>query len=119
MEILGFPLCDPFSLIDIEKEKFIVANDLHGHHGKQVEVVGYCITQKPVRTIKGQMMQFGTFLDHEGNWMDTVHFPDVTNRTPLTGKGYYHMKGKVVEDFGVYSVEVNWMRKIGMVRVGG
>ena len=119
MEILGFPLCDPFSLIDIEKEKFIVANDLHGHHGKQVEVVGYYITQKPVRTIKGQMMQFGTFLDHEGNWMDTVHFPDVTNRTPLTGKGYYHMKGKVVEDFGVYSVEVNWMRKIGMVRVGG
>ena len=119
MEILGFPLCDPFSLIDIEKEKFIVANDLHGHHGKQVEVVGYYITQKPVRTIKGQMMQFGTFLDHEGNWMDTVHFPDVTNRTPLTGKGYYHMKGKVVEDFGVYSVEVNWMRKIGMVRVDG
>ena len=67
-----------------------------------------------MHTSKGEMMQFGTFLDPNGDWLDTVHFPDVTKRTPLSGKGFYQMKGKVVEDFGVYSVEVQWMKKIGM-----
>jgi DNA polymerase-3 subunit alpha len=42
-----------------------------------------------------------------------VHFPDVANRSPLIGKGFYHMKGKVVEDFGVFVVEVAWMKKLG------
>ncbi|MGZ5287484.1 MAG: DNA polymerase III subunit alpha, partial [Flavisolibacter sp.] len=109
IEILGFPLCDPFTLVDIDTKNFIPATDLHLHPGKQVEIIGYYVTQKPVRTVKGDMMQFGTFLDHKGDWMDTVHFPDVTNRTPLSGKGFYQMKGKVVEDFGVFSVEVQWM----------
>ncbi len=119
IEILGFPLCDPFTLVDIDTKNFIPAAELHLHHGKNVEIIGYYVTQKPVRTVKGDIMQFGTFVDHKGDWMDTVHFPDVTNRTPLSGKGFYQMKGKVVEDFGVYSVEVQWMRKVGMRREGG
>ncbi len=114
IEILGFPLCDPFSLVDVDTSHFVPATELHLHHGKSVEIIGYYVTQKPVRTVKGEMMQFGTFLDHKGDWMDTVHFPDVTKRSPLSGKGFYQMKGKVVEDFGVYSVEVQWMRKVGM-----
>jgi DNA polymerase-3 subunit alpha len=31
----------------------------------------------------------------------------------LEGKGFYHMKGKVVEEFDVYTIEVQWMKKIG------
>jgi DNA-directed DNA polymerase III PolC len=117
IEILGFPLCDPFSIVDIERSDHTTARELAGLLGKQVELLGYFITQKPVRTIKGEVMQFGTFLDRNGDWMDTVHFAEVTRRTPLTGRGFYEMKGKVVEDFGVFSVEVHQVRKAGWKRV--
>jgi DNA polymerase-3 subunit alpha len=32
----------------------------------------------------------------------------------LTGRGFYHIKGKVVEEFGVYSIEARWMQKVGL-----
>jgi hypothetical protein len=57
---------------------------------------------------------FGTFLNSAGDWIDTVHFPDRADKYPLTGKGFYHMKGKVVEEFGVFSIEVMKMSKIGI-----
>ena len=112
--ILGFPLCDPFLLVDADPAAFVPAKQLAAYLGKEVQVLGYYVTQKPVRTIKGETMQFGTFIDPLGDWMDTVHFPDVTNRSPLAGKGFYQMKGKVVEDFGVFSIEVKWLRKVGL-----
>ena len=117
MEILGFPLCDPFEIVDCDFKNFTPSSSLKDALGKQVEVIGYYVTEKPVRTIKGQMMQFGTFLDQHGDWLDTVHFPDVTRQSPLIGKGFYHMKGKVVEDFGVYVVEVAWMKKLGIKKL--
>jgi DNA-directed DNA polymerase III PolC len=119
IELLGFPLCDPFDLADVDLSRFLPATEMKDHHGKIVEMIGYYVTEKPVRTIKGQLMQFGTFLDQQGSWLDTVHFPDVTNMSPLSGRGFYHMKGKVVEDFGVYSLEVGWMKKIGIRSVQG
>jgi DNA polymerase-3 subunit alpha len=57
-------------------------------------------------------MHFGTFYDHQGEVFDTVHFPDVARKFPFRGRGFYFLKGKVVEDFGVYAIEVNWMDKI-------
>jgi DNA-directed DNA polymerase III PolC len=114
IELLGFPLCDPFDLVDVDISHFLPAAEMGKNHGKIVEMIGYYVTEKPVRTIKGQLMQFGTFLDQHGQWLDTVHFPDVTNISPLSGRGFYHMKGKIVDDFGVYSLEVGWMRKIGI-----
>jgi DNA polymerase-3 subunit alpha len=114
MGLLGFPLCDPFSLIEFDKSRYVPAKNLANHVDKEVEVMAYYITQKPVRTIKGELMYFGTFIDPAGDWLDSVHFPQVADRHPLTGKGYYHLRGKVVDDFGVYSVEVTAMKKIGM-----
>ena len=61
-----------------------------------------------------QTMHFHTFLDGEGDWLDTIFFPDTSRYYPVTGKGCYAMKGKVVEEFGVYSVEVKECRKIGL-----
>ena len=54
-----------------------------------------------------------TFLDARLDWVDTVHFPDSLSRYPLKGKGFYRLQGKVVDDFGVCSVEVSSMTKIG------
>jgi DNA polymerase-3 subunit alpha len=51
-------------------------------------------------------MWFGTFLDVEGNFFDTVHFPNSTPTYPFRGAGCYLMEGKVVQEFGFASIEV-------------
>ena len=68
---------------------------------------------KSSRTKYGETMNFGTFLDPAGNWLDTVHWPESIQTFPFRGGGFYRMTGKVVEDFGVYAVEVTWMKKLG------
>jgi hypothetical protein len=60
-------------------------------------------------------MAFATFNDREGNVFDTVHFPDIIKKYPLRGRGFYEIKGKVTEDFGVYAIEVAWMDKVPML----
>jgi hypothetical protein len=57
-------------------------------------------------------MYFGNFLDEYGHIFDTVHFPQSIERYPFTGKGCYLVKGTVVQDFGVPSVEVSHMERI-------
>ena len=114
MELLGFPLCNPWDMLDIDTSAFSAGRDLPGFVDGKVHVIGYFVTTKPVRTVKGETMYFGTFLDKHGEWLDTIHFPDIARRYPVQGKGYYEMKGKVVEDFGVFSVEVDYCRKVGI-----
>ncbi len=77
-------------------------------------VPGYLITTKPVHTIKNETMYLHTFIDAAGDWLDTVFFPQVANYSNVNGKGFYSMKGKVVEEFGVYSVEVTYCKRIGI-----
>ncbi len=114
LELLGFPLCNPWDMLDIDTSAFSAGRDLPAFLDKRVHVMGYFVTTKPVRTVKGETMYFGTFLDKHGEWLDTVHFPDIARRYPVQGKGFYEMKGKVVEDFGVFSVEVDYCRKVGI-----
>ena len=68
--------------------------------------MGYLIATKDTSTSNGKRMHFGTFLDQEGQFIDTVHFPPVASRFALAGRGIYKIKGKVVEEFGFYSMEV-------------
>jgi DNA-directed DNA polymerase III PolC len=114
IELLGFPLCNVFELAKEDPRDFLPARDLFLYHGKQVSVMGYLITSKPVNTITNEIMHFHTFLDAEGEWLDCIFFPNTSRYHPVTGKGFYAMKGKVVEEFGVYSVEVTECRKIGL-----
>jgi DNA polymerase-3 subunit alpha len=58
-------------------------------------------------------MFFGTFADRHLDWIDTVHFPGPARNFPLYTNGFYRITGKVVEDFGVYSVEVHTMYRVG------
>ena len=44
-------------------------------------------------------MKFGTFIDAQGNFFDTVHFPPSLTRYPLYGAGIYLIRGRVVLDF--------------------
>ncbi|WP_040670679.1 DNA polymerase III subunit alpha [Nitritalea halalkaliphila] len=106
LEILEFPLDSPFLLVESLPVGTCMARDLPKQNGKWVTLVGYLVTVKPTRTVKGERMHFGTFLDQEGNWVDTVHFPDKKNPYPFRGKGVYYLKGRVSEEFGFYTVEV-------------
>lgn len=114
IELLGFPLCDPFKLVT-PVESTHVAGDLPGCIGKSVCILGYMVTIKYTSTAKGDPMYFGTFYDKRGEVFDTVHFPDVARRFPFRGRGFYRMEGTVVEDFGVSMIEVRVMEKIPMV----
>ena len=114
MELLGFPLMDIWALVDAHLPDFMGARNLPSHLHQEITLIGYLVTTKQARTIKGESMQFGTFLDKDGDWLDTVHFPDSADRYPFQGRGYYVMTGKVMEEFGVYSVEVSYMRKQGL-----
>jgi hypothetical protein len=53
-------------------------------------------------------------VDAKGNSLNAVCFPQTANRYPVAGKGFYGMKGKVVEEFGVFTVEVKYCKKVGI-----
>ena len=90
----------------------VYAQDLLAHMGNVVYLMGYYISIKRVTTITGQIMYFGNFLDQRGHIFDTVHFPQSIERYPFTGRGCYLVKGTVVEDFNVPSVEVSHMERV-------
>jgi hypothetical protein len=114
IELLGFPVGNAFHLVDADLSDFIPSRRFYEFTGKLISVIGYFITAKPVQTVKGEQMYFGTFLDHEGDWVDSVHFPNVADKYTLQGNGFYRIRGKVVEEFGVYSLEVEYMKKLGL-----
>jgi DNA polymerase-3 subunit alpha len=61
--------------------------------------------------VKGQRMFFGTFLDQDGNWVDTVHFPPVAAKFPFRGQGCYLLEGRVTQEFDFPTLEVSRMEK--------
>jgi DNA polymerase-3 subunit alpha len=116
IELLGFPLCNPFDLLISTDYGDTVTLELPEKKGKSVRIVGYLITTKDAYTMKTkEHMCFGTFFDVKGEVFDTVHFPDSARRFPFRGRGFYEIKGKVIEDFGVYAIDTQSMEKLPMV----
>ncbi len=109
IELLGFPLCSPFSLVKKEREHFVMASEMKNHLNKVVVMLGYFVFVKTTKTSNGDIMYFGTFVDPKGDFIDTVHFPQVAINYPFRGLGVYALKGKITEDFDFYSIEVNTM----------
>ena len=88
---------------------------MRANAGKRVTMVGYYVVRKNVTTKNRRLMTFGTWLDEEGNYFDTVHFPPSLSRYPFRGKGLYVLTGKVVLDFDFPSIEVDKMEKLPYV----
>lgn len=105
-ELLGFTLCSPFDLLVEKPESNLLASDFHNLIGQTIEITAYLVTTKPTRTKHNQRMMFGTFLDQQGSFFDTTHFPQVYANFPLRGKGCYKITGKVAEEFGFCSIDV-------------
>jgi DNA polymerase-3 subunit alpha len=113
MELLGFPLCNPFELLKNEIPKIHVkAIEIKDHLGRIIETYAYLVAIKQSKTQRGEIMNFGTFLDIDGDTLDTVHFPESTRKYPFRGKGIYYLKGFVSEEFGYYTLEVGTMEKL-------
>lgn len=112
IELLGFPLCNPFTLLKADRSTTTRATELLQKVGAQVSMIGYLIATKDTSTKGGERMHFGTFYDDAGRVFDTVHFPQVAKKYPFRGKGFYRISGKVVVDFGYPMVEVIEMEKL-------
>ncbi len=116
MELLGFPLCNPFELLKDEiPKKHLKASEIKNCLGTIVETYAYLVSIKQSKTAQGQTMSFGTFLDIEGETLDTVHFPESLRKFPFVGKGIYYLKGFVSEEFGFYTLEVGQMKKLRFI----
>ncbi len=113
IEMLGFPVSvTNFDMLRTEFRGEIIAADLDNHIGKKVRMLGLLVTIKYVRTVKKEMMHFGTFLDVKGEFFDTTHFPDSLKYYPFRGYGLYLILGKVVTEFGYASLEVEKLAKL-------
>lgn len=84
------------------------------HAGQHIQILGSLVCIKYVSTIRKEIMHFGTFFDRNGQFFDTVHFPPVVKKYPFRGYGIYRLTGKVVEEFGFASLEVEHMEKLPM-----
>jgi DNA polymerase-3 subunit alpha len=119
IDLLGFPLMSPFELLKSHDRGDVKSSDLIKHAGKCIRIAGYYVTRKVVPTKNGSLMNFGTWLDIDGNWFDSTHFNKSLEKYPFRGKAVYMIEGKVVLDFGFPSIEVTRMEKMEWVLLRG
>lgn len=113
IELFGFPVnTDPFDLATQIPNHPFTACLFPMHINKKVTMIGYMVHIKRVRAKNGQNMYFGTFIDTEGEWIDTIVFPPVAARYPFTGPGSYVLHGIVTEEFDYHSLEIIAQKRI-------
>lgn len=71
-----------------------------------VRMLGDFVTDK-TGSKHGDYMKFGTFLDVNGDFFDTVHFSKSLKTYPLRGNGIYLIEGKIALEFGCPAIEVH------------
>ncbi len=115
IEILGFPVsCSPFDLLQTKFRGNVMAKDLLQYHKKEVKMLAYLISRKHVPTKKGTMY-FGTWIDAEGEYFDTAHFPDNLKKYPFQGGGCYLLLGTVEVDFHFPTITITKMAKMPFI----
>ena len=116
IELLGFAVTK--SMFEMLKTRFrgeVMARQMNDRTGQKVRMLGNLVTIKYVRTVKKDYMNFGTFVDVHGEFFDTVHFSASLKKYPFRGYGIYLLYGKIVEEFGYASLEVEKMAKMPVV----
>ncbi|MEL6811891.1 MAG: DNA polymerase III subunit alpha, partial [Bacteroidota bacterium] len=115
IELLGYPLCNPFELLTEPPTGNLRARHLQHFIEKYIAIDGYLVTTKNTTTANGKRMHFGTFLDQDGDFIDTVHFPPVASKYRFRGKGVYRITGKVMEEFDCVTIEVSKMERLPII----
>lgn len=115
IEILGFPVSyTPFDLLETKYRGSVFVKDLLKNHKKQVKMLAYLISRKHVPTKKGTMY-FGTWIDVNGDYFDTAHFPDSLKNYDFMGGGCYLLLGTVEVDYHFPTITVIKMAKMPMI----
>ena len=113
IELFGFPVT--LTWFDMLKTRFrgeVLAREMLQHVGRQHRMLGHLVSLKYVKTSKGELMHFANFLDANGDVFDATVFPNVLKTYPFQGNGTYLMLGKIVEEFGHPSIEVQKLAKM-------
>ena len=122
IEILGFPVS--FSIFDLLKTKYrghVLVKDLLKYHKKQVKMLAYLISRKhvPIKNKnhpgKRDDMYFGTWIDAEGEYFDTAHFPDSLRKFPFKEGGIYLLLGTVEIDYHFPTITITKMAKMPLI----
>ncbi|HTN38079.1 MAG TPA: DNA polymerase III subunit alpha [Arachidicoccus sp.] len=117
MDLLHFTLDNVFGMVSDDPANYTAAKNINRYLGQEISCLGYLVCIKDTATKKDRRrMHFGTFLDANGDWMDTVHFPGSAAAFPFRGRGFYKFSGVVMEDFGVFTIAVNQMDKVGILK---
>lgn len=112
LELLGLSVQSPFKLVKEALPSTLKTCHLPQFINRHIRMVGYLVHRKPTRTANGKIMFFGTWIDLDGHWLDTVHFPPTAQKYPFRGPGCYCIEGKVTEEYGFLSVEVSKMNRM-------
>ena len=115
VEIIGFPVsCSPFDLLQTKFRGNVFVKDLLKFHKSQVKMLAYLISRKHVPTKKGAMF-FGTWVDVNGDYFDTAHFPDSLEKYQFQGGGCYLLLGTVEVDYHFPTITIHKMAKMPMI----
>ena len=113
VELLGFPVTLTwFDMLQTKYRGEIIASGMKDAVGQRVRLVGHLVTVKYIKTSRGEWMNFGCFIDNQGEFFDTTHFARSLASWPFRGSGTYLIQGKVVDEFGHTSIEVEKMAKL-------
>ncbi|WP_179354379.1 DNA polymerase III subunit alpha [Winogradskyella vidalii] len=114
MELLGFPLCGYFSLIEEKTSNGVFASNMRDHVGKKILIYGSLVTTRYNRTSQGKLMRLSTFVDFAGDYFDAVHFSNVVEKYPINGLGIYACYGIVKERFDFCSISIVFSKKMNL-----
>lgn len=113
MELLGFSVSmTDFDLLKTTFRGEVQALEMLQQTGQKRRMLGKLVTVKYVKTVRGELMHFGTFIDHTGEMFDTVHFPPCLKSYPFQGPGVYLLLGKIVAEFDYPMLEVEKMARM-------
>ncbi|MCK0157268.1 DNA polymerase III subunit alpha [Cellulophaga sp. F20128] len=114
LELLGFPLYSYFDLIAEKMESTTMAVDMPVYLHKEILLYGILVNTRFNTTKNNKNMRFSTFIDKSGDYFDVVHFTKVVDKYPIRGIGVYACYGRVTEEFGHYSLDAIWTKKIAL-----
>jgi DNA polymerase-3 subunit alpha len=114
IELLGFPLCSYFDLMDETCQDNIKASELNKYINQNVLLYGLLVNTRFHKASNGKLLRFCTFVDRDGHYFDTVHFTKVVDKYPINGMGVFGCYGKVSEDFDFCSLDIIWSKKMSM-----
>lgn len=115
IELLGFTVsCSPFDLLQTKYRGSVMAKDLVNYHKREVKMLAYLISRKHVPTKRGEMY-FGTWVDANGDYFDTAHFPDCLEKYPFQGGGCYLLLGTVEVDYHFPTITILKMAKMPFI----